>query len=469
MRRSALIAIAGVLVAAVLGSVLLGSPRVATLDFEAFYCAGNAVRVHADPYKTQPLHDCELSLRDKSFDLDPAITLPAPQPPYDLLAFSVLSRLPFTVAKSLWGAILGAALFASVLVLVRLSALTPTVVLCALLGTLIGPSLALGQIIPLYVLAVACAARFVQLGRYELAALAASASLIEPHLGAPLCVALAVWKPRTRLPLALSAGVLLLAAFAACGIAQCAEYATKVLPMHALAEAGADGQLSLTVVLHGLGLSDATAVALGNVSYIVMAIAGIIVARLAAQHFGDDAFIVAVPAATAVLGGSFVHSSDVVAAVPLALLVVRYSNAWPLAAGLGLAILAAWGAAPETVSGGIAWFAVSALAGAYVLWYTTRKQHLAIGFAAITFAAMLALGAANARAASMHVPAPAAQNSFDPNYPQASWAQAVRARFSTGSVSVWLSRLPAWTGLILVVGLAGTSPLSRRYSPSESV
>ncbi len=83
---------------------------------------------------------------------------------------------------------------------------------------------------------------FARRGRARAAALCAAATMIEPHLGLPVCIALAIWMPATRLTLALALALLGALSVAALGWATNFEYFTGVLPAHALSEVTRDTQ-----------------------------------------------------------------------------------------------------------------------------------------------------------------------------------------------------------------------------------
>ncbi len=443
------------------GFAIFGSGRIATVDFRAFYCAGMLTRIHSDPYRAQPLHDCEVGQTDRNFAFyDRSITLPAPQPPYDFALFAAFSAAPFHLAKQCWGALLALAVAGTCAALIRLTALPPAVVLCAMLPTFIGPSLALGQIIPLYAVAASGAILFVAERRYELAAIAAAVSLVEPHLGLPICVSLFLWAPRTRLVLGLTAAALAALSLAFGGTAENVEYFSHVLPLHALSELPADGQLSFTALLHGLGTSDKIALIGGSISYFVVSAIAIAAARAGALRLGNDALLAALPAAGAVLGGTFVHGTDIVAAIPLALLVVTHaqSQKTPLTIAFAL-LLTYWGAALEPTTGLVPWFALCALSAGYVIYYFTQNSALAVGGTVLAFAALFEVSHVYGEAVRAYAHLPhRVSTAIDPAYSEATWAKAIRERSSTGAACVWLVRALTWTGLITVLTAAIRRP-----------
>jgi len=80
------------------------SAPVTHLDFVAFYCAGETIANRANPYLQEPLSTCEhrVSLEGGA---PYRTTIPAPLPPYALIPFAALSRLPFVIAYNVFSAI----------------------------------------------------------------------------------------------------------------------------------------------------------------------------------------------------------------------------------------------------------------------------------------------------------------------------------------------------------------------------
>lgn len=454
------------LLCAALGFVIFRSEQTAAVDFRAFYCAGKALHAHADPYRSESLHACEADLSDRVFKIyGSSTTVPAPLPPYDTAALSALSLLPYDLAKPLWGAMLALAVAITLAALLRLTGMTVSVVFCALMAPLIAPSLSLGQIVPLYMAAVTGAMVLIQERRYGFAALAASASLVEPHLGIPVCISLALWQPRMRRPLILLTAALAIVSLWGGGFAQNVEYVTKALPFQALAEAAADGQLSFTALLHGLGVPDTIAAISGTASYFILGAIGIIVGKLAADRFSNNSFLAAVPAAASVLGGSYVHTTDIVAAVPLALLLVSRTSAYRSAAAFALMLLVMpwWLAWDNSSSYLYTEIGIASATSAYVFWGATKNTPLAIACAVLLFALLFEItvaydGASRAFLQSSH----AAPVYIDPAYPQASWARAVQDRFATGAPVVWLVRMLTWVGLAITIGIAAAREPDQR-------
>jgi hypothetical protein len=460
--RSFVTLVAGVVLSALIGFLVLSQRDVIALDYRAFYCAGMALRLHANPYHTAVLHTCEVQATDKRYvERLHGVTLPAPQPAYDLAMFAVLSTLPFALSKALWGAALGIAFFVTVTSLIRLTSLSPPLIFAIVATSLIGASLALGQIIPIYAAAACTAALMAKQGKWGWAGVAAAVSLVEPHLGLPMCLALAFWAPRARFTLLLTSGALVGIALLTAGPAVNLEYLTTVLPLHALSELGSDGQLSLSVIFHGLHASDAVAIGAGTFSYCLMSILGIWLARVASARFQNAGFLVAVPAAASVVGGSFLHATDIVAALPLVLLLIAVSQ-YRLLFLTAVVLLATPWLAQSPVNEMIPWFLLSAVCAGYAIWALgARSVYASVACAAAIFIALLEGNSAYSRAQQVYLSqSHVTRTVIDEKYPQASWARINTSALSTQSLPSWLMRLPTWSGLALLI--AGTG-LAIRY------
>ena len=233
-------------------------------DFRAFYCAARVTSQGANPYLAQPLRTCEIGIgRNLFFQRNPGVTIPAPLPGYALAALVPLGALPFVIAATLWTMLLLCACAACIATLARFAAIEWQVALAVFALSLCTISLPFGEVVPLALACICTAAYFAWRNRWRTAALFAAGAMIEPHLGLPVCLALAVWAPATRLTLALALGVLAIVSLAVLGPATNFEYFTSVLPAHALSEAARDTQYSLTAVLFSLGAPQSVALRAG--------------------------------------------------------------------------------------------------------------------------------------------------------------------------------------------------------------
>ena len=178
-------------------------------DFRAFYCAARVTAQGADPYHAEPLRSCELAIgKTRFFEKNPGVVIPAPLPGYAIAALVPLASMPFAVASALWLAILLLAWFTCVWTLARFASIgwQPSV---AVFGMSLGAlSLPFGEVVPLALGCICLAAYFAWTGRIQAAALVAAGSMVEPHLGLPVCLALAVWRSAARVPLVLACAAL---------------------------------------------------------------------------------------------------------------------------------------------------------------------------------------------------------------------------------------------------------------------
>jgi hypothetical protein len=421
-------------------------------DFRAFYCAARVASYRHDPYRTQPLGACENGIGPKLFfHKNPGVTIPAPLPGYAIAALMPLARLPFIIAAAIWVLVLLAAWIAGVIALSRFAGV-PWEVGLAVLGLSLGTlSLPFGEVVPIAVGCTCLAAYFAYNGRWRAAAVASAATMIEPHLGAPVCVALAIWAPASRVTLALCATVLATAALLALGPAVNVEYFTSVLQSHALSELTRDTQYSLSSVLAAFGMAPSLALRAGMLWYVAMVIAGVYAGGTMARRTGNVAWIACTPPAFAVFGGTFIHITQIAAAAPAALLLAlvapsRY-RAWAAVALLTLIVPWGWVVSPALIVAPL-------VPVAYVVTYLWKDNFKAALIAAFV-AAMLVFGLMHLYTiATPHFGAVAHTFSIDRNLPEASWS-AYSQRSSGGSLAAWAVRLPTWLALGLLLALIG--------------
>ncbi len=236
-------------------------------DFRAFYCAARVAShgARSVSHRAPARRARRASAPRLFFAKNPGVTIPAPLPGYAIAALVPLSVLPFAAAATIWSLLLLAAWLACIVALcaVRTSAVGDRVggvravagcgIAAARRGRARRPRLHLPRRL-LRVAGPACARP----------RSAGAGAMIEPHLGLPVCIALAVWMPATRVALAMAFGALAALSFAVLGAATNVEYFTSVLPAHALSELGRDTQFSLTAVLAGAGLAPGAAVRAGS-------------------------------------------------------------------------------------------------------------------------------------------------------------------------------------------------------------
>jgi hypothetical protein len=257
------------------------------------------------------------------------------------------------------------------------------------------------------------------------------------------------------------------------GISQNWDYVTNVLPSHALSELGSDAQLSLSVVLHALGASDRLAVIGGEVCYVFAALMGIAVAGSLSRRFDDGAFVVVVPGAMAVIGGVFMHVTQVSAAIPLALLLLSYTSPkrslqMP-AVILVLLSVPWWSLATPMALGTVTGCLLAAVVVACLVSQLSQNSLLAFALGASVFIGGTQIAHWYSLSNESFVPPEPLRISIDSRYAEASWAWENARYFSTGSLPAWLLRLPTWGGLLLLAGLSCAKAASPEVRKAQAV
>lgn len=365
--------------------------REVPVDLRDFLAGGEVVAIdHADPYRTEPLLHFENVMPTAGERM--TVVAPVPVPPYDLLALGWLSRLPIRAAVTLMAAItLGSGLL-TYLAIVRYAGLSPPVVIAVTFIPILGFAINVGQIAPISIAALACAAWALRAARPRVAALALLVAAVEPHMAAGAIVAALLLVPRTRLTLAVGIALLALVPVTILGVGSWLEYA-QTLPLHAAAEAHFPGQYSLTWLLVAGGMSVTQAVRAGSLSTVALALASIVVlvrSRVAAVESGA---VVLLPATAAVLAGTFVHAHQIEIALVPALWYLRparrpFDASWIVAALIvpfpaALAWSISW-------PGGAGW--ITLVLSLIVAWVTVFDMNRGFGDGAASRKATLVVG-----------------------------------------------------------------------------
>lgn len=314
-------------------------------DFVAFYCAARVAARGSDPYRAEPLRSCErAAFAESRVPMMPHLVVPAPLPGYDLALLAPLSRVPFRLACVLWAGGIFASFGLAAWSLARLTRIRPAYVCAALVGSDLYASLVPGQLVPFVVAALAACGLCLTRARPRLAAGCAVAMLVEPNVGLPVLLSLALWVPRARWTLAVGATALAGLSLAFLGVGTNAEYFAQVLPVQAATEGlEFSRQYGLSALLHELGLASGLALALGSASYVLALALGVGVARRAARGLGAVAALAFVPAAAALIGGTYGHITQMAAAIPLALLLCsRGGGALPYAVAATCCLAVPW-------------------------------------------------------------------------------------------------------------------------------
>ena len=255
----------------------------------------------------------------------------------------------------------------------------------------------------------------------------------------------------------LSFGVLALVSLAVLGAATNFEYFTSVLPAHALSEVARDTQYSLTAVLFSLGAPESVALRTGLLWYAAMLALGTFVGGLLARKTGNNAFFVCIPPAFAVFGGSFIHVTQIAAALPAAVLLIscakKEQQSLAAIALLLLAVPWTWAISPALVIAPL--FPVGYLAWHY--WNGNARVALLAALAA----AVLLWSLVELAGAAPGIAAHARTLAIDPRLAEATWSDFTQ-KSSTNGVAAWMLRVPTWAGLLLLLSRAIA------YAPREA-
>jgi hypothetical protein len=290
-------------------------------DFHAFYCGGFTLAHGQNPYAAAPLMRCESMPQPMGlYATIPGLAVPAPFPGYVLALFAPFSFLPYPAAAVLWLALI---LFISVLAAIALADLTarPLLAVIAVFVTtfalIIFP---LGQLTGIVLYALVAAAAALRKGKIAIAVTCLCFAALSPHVALGAFLAIFLWIKESRAAVLIAVFVLAVVDIAASGPQRALTYLTIVLPAHAGAEAGGALQYSLTWLVHAGGASRSVALRFGEACYIVMVCFGVVIAGMLARRFNDRAFVLLIPPAFALTGGTFVHLQEITLALPAALL-----------------------------------------------------------------------------------------------------------------------------------------------------
>ncbi len=414
------------------------------LDFPAFYCAGEALDRHANPYLEMPLAACEQRVSTNAL-FRKHVVVPAPLPPYALAAYAVVALLPYETSYrvDIMASIL--ALAASARLLAGVTGV-PVLALFATAFMISSASILNGQPIAFLLLALAAAGWSLQRGSDRGAACAAIATLVEPHVGLGICLALFFARPATRPVFIAGAVMMTTVSIAVLAPKAISEYIYAVLPAHAASEATLISQFSLTGLLVALGVPTRLALETASLQYVIMLILGVVYGRRAARY--DRALLAYVPALFAVIGGPFLHLTQVALALPAAALLARKIKSSTSAAFALTALFVDW-TGWSADWGNVLLMTVGTFT--LVLLIGGRRRH-ALGSAVVV---------AMASASWTHTVTPSLASvrlfPIDPNaLAEVSWAAFIdTVRTSRGTMLLnTITKLPNWTTLMLFAVLA---------------
>jgi hypothetical protein len=300
------------------------SPADIAPDFKTFYCAGATANAGKNPYLFAPSQRCGSPEQAPLPSFVQAGVHPAPLPGYDVALFRLFALLPYHPAALAWLALSLAALSLTVVLVATMSGVAPLAVFAAFALPLYYINGEWGQLTPIAVCVLAIAAYALRREAFGVAGLACVAALIEPHLGVPVCLAVFLWAPRTRIAIAAGAALLAIVSIATLGIAANIAFFQAVLPLQVAAEAPSTMQYSLTWLTYVFGASEQLALRIGSISYVLMTVLGIWLARAVCRAAKSLELLPVVPAAVVVLGGTYMHVFQTSVSVLLGIMLVGY-------------------------------------------------------------------------------------------------------------------------------------------------
>jgi hypothetical protein len=434
----------------------------AMTDFRAYYCAASIQREGGNPYFAVPMHACETATPSPFHGKKRDITVPAPYPPYALALLAPLTFLPFPAATIVWWIGLALAIVVASWALASLCKQPFLVGYGAFALSLGLTSFSEGNVMPLSVAAITAAALLCRRGQFIASAVLLAFAMIEPNIALPAALGFFIAFRKARVPFAICALLLFALSILAGGVAHNMQYVTVVLPAHALSEVSRDNQYSLSTIVAAFGTPDRAAVIAGSISYAFMMILGIATGLRLSRRFEDGAFTVLVPTAFALVGGTFVHTEAMAAAVPAALLIYARAPDYRTWAFFGTVMLLVvpWMFAPSIVMLLAPVFPVAYLT--YELYTHERAKCAMAALAALAaIVGLFVLATSTPHAATLAHTRPA----IDPRLAESAWRDFV-LNGSTNRLATWLLRLPTWIGLLSTATLAVT--LSRPRTDGRS-
>jgi len=422
-------------------------------DFADFYCAGSALDHGADPYTYEPLHTCEHrvassdTFRGRLFAANPALAVPAPQPPFDFLPYMVLARVPFPAARVAAALAIVAAVAVAALGLAALGVPWAIAVAALILSTAYA-SLNTGQLVPFSLASLVISGVALARGRYTAAGIFAVLTTIEPSVGVPAIAATALFAPRARIAIAIGVAALAALSVALVGWPALLRYVTEVIPAHSLTELHFPFQYSAAYLAAFFGASPPVARFAGTASYVLLVAAGLIVGRKAAEALHRPELIAFVPALCAVTGGIFVHAEELCCAIPAAAIVAIASTGRARSvAAIALCLLSI----PWIVVWGTKQLFLASLVVCVVI--VLRLRVPAASAAGILVAVAATIYAFELQPPHLPVPTALARAHEPAGLVERAWAEYTAAR-ATGD-PLWLAiKLPTWAALLAVLALA---------------
>jgi hypothetical protein len=381
--------------------------------------------------------------------------MPAPLPPYALPILVAAARLPYSTGQHILDAASIAALLICAAYLGKITRSGTMVALLAL-APIAWCIVVLGQPLILMLAALVACAALLRRGYDGWAAVCGSMMMFEPHIGLAVCASLFLWRPRARPALFTVALTLALLSTTVLPGRLTSEYFHSVLPLHAQSEAVSSLQYSTTALLSALGVPVGVALLVGGAQYALTIAFGTLVANWACSQLRDTSALVFVPSLFAGLGGTYIHDTDFLLAIPAALLLLANTR------HVAIVALAAAALSPHVhVILGLPGLLLGAMCAGAMLLYLHRFV--------LAFVFLFALGAVAAVSGTFEtkVPHNVVIAWVPPSaFADQSWAEYMRTSHAS-RVSL-LERSPEWLALLVLCSFAASHRRPFRTSASRN-
>jgi hypothetical protein len=301
--------------------VMQSSAPVTLGDFRAAYCESRAAARGVDPYAARNVAACESAAAHVavSDDVADGATVPGtvvePLAPFTFALIAPFALLDYDVAASAYLALALLLVSLAVYALRRLTRLPVIALACTFaLGAGVA-TFAHGTLVPIALASICVAAALLRRGEDGWAGLVAAGTLIDPLIGIAVCSSLAIWRPRTRVPIFSAAAVVIVLSAAALGPSGSAEFYFDVLPATLFAQNINGSEYGIGYFLHAAGFSVDASMVGALVWDSIVVVSAIPLARRYARVFRSAAAYATVPAALVLVGGTGLDLSHVALAL----------------------------------------------------------------------------------------------------------------------------------------------------------
>lgn len=432
------------------------------VDFKVPYCAAQTMLQGADPYRFGSLATCEHTVAVPPYvpalrPNDPTLE-PPPIPPYALLPFLALARLPFAFALALWmGANIGGCIAAAEMLRRALPTVPSALIGSAVVVSALPVGLDLAQFTGIVLLAVTALGIALRDRRPVALGCWLAVAAVQPHVALPAAVALLAGGGRMARLAVLAAGAALALVSALIFEPLTVEWLTVVLPGAAAVNLIDAGQVSFVSLPATLGVPLGPLLTAAKGIYAAAIVLGAWAAGRIAVRSGRLEAVPWIGTAIGTLAAPYLHLQQVTLVLPAALLLVEIgpSRRWATVALYGLAV--PWSALVMQSWGPL--FAIGAAAGAWR--GVAPRRLLAVIGTGLLLLAILTAAAYGFTALRQPEPtiAPVAAG-------HDAWAPFIVLQAHAFGRATLPARALTWAAGLLLIVLAGIAAFSSQRSPA---